>query len=141
MQWYPQPFSRDETRLWIERNQRALLEDGFALWALELRSSRELIGDCGLTKQRVDGDDEIEVGWHVRRELWGRGLATEAARAVIRHAFEDLSIPRLISLVRPENVASWRVAERLGMHVEKETMRGAFRHRVYRLERPLDVAG
>ena len=134
MEWYPQPFPRQESELWILRNQRRYRQDGFGLWAMDLLATGELIGDCGLTIQRVDGVDEVEVGWHVKRELWGQGYATEAAREVVRYAFEEKKVQSLISLIRPENVGSWRVAEKLGMHVEKDTMHAKLRHRVYRLD-------
>lgn len=135
MEWYPHPFSRAESAFWIERNQRRYREDGFGLWALELRGSGDLLGDCGLVKQRVDDIDEIEIGWHVKRESWGRGYAPEAALAVANHAFAELSVPHLISLIRPENVNSARVAEKLGMHVWKETTHADLRHFVFRLDR------
>ena len=135
MEWYPHPFSRDESKFWIERNQRRYREDGFGLWALELRDSGELLGDCGLVKQRVDDRDEFEIGWHVKRVSWGQGYAPEAARAVIAYAFEDARVTHLISLIRPENVNSARVAEKLGMHVWKETTHAKLRHFVYRLDR------
>ena len=134
MEWYPGPFSRAESAFWIERNQRRYREDGFGLWALDLRDSGELLGDCGIVRQRVDDTDEIEIGWHVKRESWGRGYAPEAALAVAHYAFEDLRLPHLISLIRPENVNSARVAEKLGMHIWKHTMHADLLHHVYRLD-------
>jgi [ribosomal protein S5]-alanine N-acetyltransferase len=137
MEWYPHPFSRAESQHWIEWNQRLYRERGFGLWALERLGSGELLGDCGLVPQHIDDRDEIEVGWHVKREMWGQGFAPEAARAVLQHAFETLRVPYVISLIRPENVNSLRVAEKLGMYVWKETVHGAtqWRHLVYRLDR------
>jgi RimJ/RimL family protein N-acetyltransferase len=96
-----------------------LLEDG------------RLAGSCGLIDQQVDGVTEIEAGWIFDRALWNRGLATEAGSASRDLAFGALGRTRLISLVRPENVASCRVAEKLGMTVEKETMHAELRHFVY----------
>src|SRR5215469_17940546 len=80
MRFYPAPFDRDGVEQWIARNLRRYAEHGHGLWAMVLKSSGEMIGDCGLTVQNVDGVNEIEVGYHVRRDLWGRGLATEAAQ-------------------------------------------------------------
>ena len=65
-----------------------------------LRSSRELIGDCGTVEQDLDGGREIEVGYPLRRDQWNLGLATEAARASIEYAFRELQPPRVISLIR-----------------------------------------
>jgi RimJ/RimL family protein N-acetyltransferase len=96
-----------------------------------LKSTSELIGDCGLVRQSVDGVDEIEIGYHVRRDLWGQGYASEAARACRDHGFSTLSAERLISLIRPENVSSRRVAEKNGMTIWKEVTRANLLHYVY----------
>ena len=137
MRWYPHPFSQEETHRWIEWNLESYAENGHGLWGLVLRESGELVGDCGLTIQHVDGEDFVEVGWHVRRDLWGQGLATEAGRACADHALGEMKVDRLISLVRPENVASCRVAEKLGMTVWKDTFRSEHHwlHHVYSLTR------
>ena len=134
MRYYPHAFSLDETRDWIQWNLDSYAKHGHGLWGLELRETGELVGDCGLTIQHVDGDDFVEVGWHVRRDVWGRGLATEAGAACRDHALDELRVDRLVSLVRPENKASCRVAEKLGLRVWKETLRGpGWVHRVYSL--------
>jgi RimJ/RimL family protein N-acetyltransferase len=96
-----------------------------------LNSTHELIGDCGLVGQTVDGVDEIEIGYHVRRDLWGQGYATEAARACKDYGFANLAVDRLISLIRPENLASRRVAEKNGMTIWKEVTRANLLHYVY----------
>ena len=89
------------------------------------------MGDCGISDQDVDGMIEPEIGWHVRRSLWRQGFATEAAVAHRDRATGELGMERLISLIRPENTASRRVAEKLGMTVEKDTDRSGLRHMVY----------
>ncbi len=132
MRYYPHPFTREETTAWIDKNLERYAEDGHGLWAMELKTSGELIGNCGPTVQRVDGDDLVEIGWHVRRDLWRRGFATEAAEACRDHAFDALGLPRVISLVRPENKGSCRVAEKIGMTVWRQTLRGpGWVHHVY----------
>lgn len=136
MQYYPAPLTREQTLGWIERNLVRYDVDGFGLWGVESVARGELIGDCGLTLQEVDGFDHVEVGWHVRRDMCNQGLATEAAKACRDFAFEELGLIRLISLVRPENVASCRVAEKIGMTVEGHTIRGpGWDHRVYGMSR------
>lgn len=138
MQYYPAPFTREQSRQWIEWNLGHYRDHGHGLWVLESKESGELAGDCGLIPQTVDGQREVEVGWHVRRDLQRSGLATEAARECVRYAFEELGLTRLISLIRPENVPSRGVAEKLGMSVEKEVMRGpadSMLHFVYVLAR------
>ena len=96
-----------------------------------LKSSGDVIGDCGLTRQTVDAMDEIEIGYHVRRDLWGRGLAPEAARACRDYGFAELGAQRLISLIRPENLPSRRVAEKVGLSLWKEVMWRDLPHCVY----------
>ena len=135
MQFYPAPFDRAGVDEWIVRNQRRYAQDGYGLWAMVLKSSGELVGDCGLTVQMMDGAREIEIGYHVRRDLWGQGLATEAARACRDFAFARFSVERLISLIRPENVSSRRVAEKNGMTVWKEIMWKDLLHLVYSIRR------
>ncbi len=71
-----------------------------------LKGGGEVIGDCGLTRQIVDGVEEIELGYHVRRDLWGQGLAPEAARACRDYGFDRLHTERIISLVRIGNLPS-----------------------------------
>jgi RimJ/RimL family protein N-acetyltransferase len=102
---------------------------------VESKSTGEFLGNCGPVRRLVDGVSEVEVGWHVKRSHWRRGIATEAARECCRYAFEDLGMTRLISLIRPENVPSRGVAEKLGMTVEKEVAYGpqAWPHYVYTL--------
>ncbi len=125
MRYYSRPKSRDESLAWIDWNLGLYEERGFGLWAMESIETGEFMGDCGLTPQTVEGVMEIEVGWHTRRDHWNKGLATEAATACRDHAFLDLKLKRLISIIHPDNIASRRVAEKLGMEVEKEITHGS----------------
>ena len=135
MRYYPMSFDRAGVADWIQRNRTRYANDGYGLWAMILKSTCELIGDCGLVRQSVDGADEIEIGYHVRRDLWGQGFATEAARACRNFGFANLEADRLISLIRPENLASRRVAEKNGMTIWKETIRANLLHYVYAIQR------
>jgi [ribosomal protein S5]-alanine N-acetyltransferase len=135
MRYYSVPFDRAAVADWIQRNRARYANDGFGLWAMILNSTDELIGDCGLVRQSVDGIDEIEIGYHVRRDLWGRGYASEAARACRVYGFANLEVDRLISLIRPENLASRRVAEKNGMTIWKEVTRANLLHYVYAIRR------
>ncbi|HET7482365.1 MAG TPA: GNAT family N-acetyltransferase [Actinomycetota bacterium] len=136
MSFYDHPFSIDETRRWIEWSLDNYERHGFGLWAMTLKGSGELIGDCGLTVQHVDGADFVEVGWHTRRDLWGRGFASEAAAASRDRGFDDFGLDVLVSLVDTANRASCRVAEKIGMTLWKDTVRadGDVRH-VYRIRK------
>jgi ribosomal-protein-alanine N-acetyltransferase len=135
MRYYPVPFDHAAVADWIQRNRARYLNDGYGLWAMILNSTGELIGDCGLVRQNVDGVDEIEIGYHVRRDLWGQGFAPEAAQACRDYGFANLQVDRLISLIRPENLASRRVAVKNGMTIWKETTRVNLLHYVYAITR------
>ena len=116
--WGP-PLDREGAREWILRNLARYETDGFGRCAVELRGSRELIGDCGLIRTTVEGATEVELGWIVRRAHWGHGFATEAARAWRDVAFAVLGLERIVSMIAKDNVASRRVAEKLGMTLER----------------------
>jgi [ribosomal protein S5]-alanine N-acetyltransferase len=136
MRYYPASFSRNDVRCWIDRWIASYAENGYGLYAMVLKSTGDVIGDCGHAKQDVDGATEIEIGYHVLRMLQGRGYATEAARACLEYGFAKLGAKKLISLIRPENLPSRRVAEKMGMSVEKEISRKGFTHLVYSIARP-----
>jgi RimJ/RimL family protein N-acetyltransferase len=137
MRFYPHPFSREETRAWIERNLERYEELGFGLWAVEDRATGELLGNVGPTTQLVDGVEEVELGWSVAPWRTRQGVATEAAIACRDWCFAELDVTHVISLVLPENLPSRRVAEKVGMTVWKETDHGSvpMRHLVYRVRR------
>ena len=135
MQYYPAAFDRAGVEEWIARNRRRYADHGYGLWAMILKSTGQVIGDCGITPQDVDGATEVEIGYHVRRDLWGQGLATEAARACRDWGFARLPVARIISLIRPENFPSRRVADKNGMTVWKQIVWRGFPHVVYAIQR------
>lgn len=92
----------------------------FGLWAVVLKENNRLIGRCGLLYQPVEGTQVVEVTYLIDRHYWGRGLATEAARAAVKLGFEKYKFPRIVALINPENVASVRVAEKIGMSYERD---------------------
>lgn len=85
---------------------------GYGLWAVEERSSGALVGRVGCWNP--EGWPDLEIGWTLHRSFWGRGYATEAARAALHFAFTELGRPHVVSLIHPDNARSIRVAERLG---------------------------
>lgn len=135
MRFYLRPFTRAEMEEWIARNQRRYAELGYGLWAAILKSAGEFIGDCGLCWQDVDGERLLEIAYHIHRNHWNRGYATEAARACMGYGFETIGVPKLMSLIRPENVASRRVAEKNGLRIERQTMRVGLLHDVWTISR------
>jgi [ribosomal protein S5]-alanine N-acetyltransferase len=160
MRYYPAPYDRAGVEQWIERNCQRYHDDGVGLWAMELNRTTDfdaprfrdqdsemkgskaqgselhkVIGDCGITVQRVEAEPFYEIGYHLRRDLWGRGLATEAAIACRDWAFSHLETKRLISLIRPENLPSRRVAERIGMSIWKHVNWRGLHHYVYSIQK------
>jgi ribosomal-protein-alanine N-acetyltransferase len=131
MQYYPAPFDRKEVEEWIGRNIQRYRREGYGLWAMLLKDSGDLIGDCGCALQEVEGRNEVEVGYHVRRDLWSKGYATEAALACMEYAFVRLGATRVISMIRPKNLQSRRVAEKNGMVCEKIIFWREYEHCIY----------
>ena len=117
-----EPLDEEGVSSWIERNRLRYASDGFGRCAVVLRATGELVGDCGLSRTTVEGVPEIELGWIVGRAQWGKGIATEAAEAWRDYAFTQLGLDRIVSMVSRENVASRRVAEKLGMTVERSAV-------------------
>lgn len=121
MRYYPRPKTRSEAQDWIDWNQGLYRDHGFGLWTVMLRSTGEFVGDCGLTLQRVDDTEEIEVGYHVRADLQGNGYATEAASAARDFARDRLGLHRLIAIINPANEPSQGVARKIGLKPEKQS--------------------
>jgi ribosomal-protein-alanine N-acetyltransferase len=90
---------------------------GFGMWAVIDKATQAMIGWCGLIF--LDKTPEVEVGYGVARSYWGRGLMTEAARAALRFGFERAGLERIVAVAMPDNTASRRVMEKLGMRYEK----------------------
>ena len=129
------PYTREQTQTVLQKflswNQAGLPSQ----FAVIFRSNKELIGYCGFLHWLLDDVDEIEIGYRMYPDYWNKGLATEAAHAVRDHAFRDLKLPRVISLIHPENIPSQRVAEKIGMSLEKQTIYRGFLTNVFSLSR------
>jgi RimJ/RimL family protein N-acetyltransferase len=136
MQHYPQCYSRDGAKLWLGRIIERYAEHGHAFWLVERRDTGEPIGQVGLLLQNVDGVDEPEIGYMIHAPHWRQGYAREAAAGVRDYAFGVLQKPRVISLIRPVNIASQRVALRLGMKPERLTHWHDLDHLVFAISKP-----
>ena len=90
------------------------------LWATIHKETVKFIGRCGLLPWTIDGREEVEVAYTIARDYWGQGLGTEAALAILHYGFEQLNLSRLICRIDAENVASQKIAEKIGMSFEKE---------------------
>ena len=115
-------YTREQTRGFLEKLLAWHNANKPSLFAAMLRSNGMLLGYCGFYNQHIDEVDEIEIGYRMHPDYWNQGLATEAARAVRDHAFRDLKLPQVISLIHPENTPSQRVAEKIGLTLEKQTI-------------------
>lgn len=114
---YEGAFSKAETAAWLRRMRQRYADDGFGLWAV--RRNGEMIGQCGITRQPIEDDEVLEVGYLFRRDQWHRGFALEAATAARDWAFETLDAPAVWAKIRDTNLASMNVAIRLGMTVRR----------------------
>jgi ribosomal-protein-alanine N-acetyltransferase len=99
------------------------LAEVYDLWPLEEKATGQVIGHCGLIRKQIEGTDEVELVYVVARGRWRRGYGSEIAEALKRHAFDTFELDRIVSLIDPENIASQRVAEKIGMRLEKEVVR------------------
>lgn len=120
MRHYPYAFDEVRVKRWIDVNIQRYRECGFGLWAVCLKDTGEMIGDCGLTLQMIDGQSLPEIGYHIRRDQQRKGYAREAAAAVRDWAFEHTNYPALYSYCKYTNVPSYKTAEAIGMRFLKE---------------------
>lgn len=114
---YEGAFSDAEVREWLDRQISRYRKWGFGLWAVVLKESGEMIGQCGLTLQQWKDREMLEVGYLFNRNYWHRGYATEAAIACKEYAFDVLDAEEVCSIIRDTNTASQNVARRNGMVV------------------------
>ena len=126
-------FSEQQTREWMQRNLDRYVRDGVGFFAITLKNTGELIGCGGIIMQETDQGVEPEVGYQMRRDQQGKGYATEMARGCMEYAFNVLTANHIISLIRPDNMPSRRVAEKNGLIVDREMMFHDMPHLVYRL--------
>jgi RimJ/RimL family protein N-acetyltransferase len=134
-------FDRDETRAWLEKALARWAANRFGHFVIERDGT--VLGRCGFLvwdpvewRIRTYGAGaEVELGWMLGRAHWGHGYALEAAAACRDHAFAELRLQRLISLIAPGNERSVRVAEKLGSRYERDVSRGEWRAQLYAVER------
>jgi len=112
-----EPQSRERAEMRFNALLKHWNDHEFGLWAAITKAGTEFIGFCGL--QYLDNTREIEVGYRLAKSFWGMGLATEAAKASLRFGFEELGLDRVVAVVQPENIASWRVIEKIGLRYVK----------------------
>jgi RimJ/RimL family protein N-acetyltransferase len=135
MRHYPKPCTRDEAAAWLGRVLDRYANDGYAFWLVSERVSDQPVGQVGLLKQSVEGKEESEIGYLIHAPFWRRGYAAEAAAAVRDYAYNVLGKQRLVSLIRPANIPSQRVALRIGSKPERLVMHHEREHILFAQQR------
>lgn len=120
---YEGAFNDDEVQEWLNRQLARYNKYGFGLWAVLLKETDEIIGQCGLTMQPWKGREVLEIGYLFEREYWHRGYAIEAAAACKKYAFAVLGAEEVCSIIRDTNLASQRVAVRNGMTIKDKSVK------------------
>lgn len=127
MEYFPRPLTRDESDAAAVRIQDHIDRNGWGLWAVEVVGGAAFVGFVGLSVPRFDAHftPAIEIGWRLGREHWGRGYASEAAKAALTFAFEKMRLQQIVSFTTPLNIRSIGVMERIGMSRDRG---GDFEH-------------
>ncbi|MFD1737369.1 GNAT family N-acetyltransferase [Bacillus salitolerans] len=119
---YERAFNLEEAQNWLNRHLKRYEEYGFGLWAVVLKETNEMIGQCGLTMQGWREKEILEIGFLFQKAYWHKGYATEAAIACNEYAFSVLNANRVYSIIRDTNIAAQKVAVRNGMNIiDKDT--------------------
>ena len=116
------PYSKEKSTAFINQCIQKSESNQPSLVAIIEKKTNRLIGSCGFYPQQIQGKQELELGYRLLKNYWGKGLATEATIAVKNYAFNEMGLTRLISLIEKENIASVRVAEKNGFKLEKEML-------------------
>ena len=135
MRFYPGRLDRAGSRRWLQRQVERYARDGHGLWLVDEGDSGDPVGQVGLIRQEVEGDLLAEIGYLIHRPYWRQGFATEAARGVRRYAFDRLNLEMVHSLIRPVNLPSIGVAEKLGMRPLRHVTFHEIEHILYRVTR------
>lgn len=127
MEFYRQRLSREESDAYVDRIEAHFEREGFGLFAAALRDSGEFLGYVGLRVPKFEAPFMpcVEIGWRLAAAHWGKGFATEGARAALQWGFESLRLPEILSFAVPANVRSIRVMQKIGM---KRDESGDFDH-------------
>jgi len=133
---YDRRFSREAADEWLHRQLERYAMDGHGLWLAMDKVTRTPVGQIGLILQTVQGKKRPEIGWLLDRPHWGKGYATEAGAAVRDAAFSRWKYPEVISLIRPANTSSQKVAERLGLTAGPKVWFNGSEHIIYCIDAP-----
>ena len=133
---YDKSFTDQDCQYWLDWNMNSYRSDGFGLWKIIHKETSEVVGECGITMQTVEGENYPEIGYHLKKEHWNKGLATEVARAVRDYAFEELNLEELIIISRDINLQSMNIAIKSGFTIKKRFLKNdRFPHFMFYLKR------
>ena len=114
------PWSKEQAREFVERQVIHYLRHGFCRWKAVSKEVGRLVGFCGAELIVLEGLAEVEIGWWLARHAWGRGLETEAASSALEDCLGRVGLRRVVSIAHPDNAASRRVMEKIGMAFERD---------------------
>jgi RimJ/RimL family protein N-acetyltransferase len=120
MSFWERPLDEDAVTAWVARNARSFGETGLGRMLVELRDTGETVGDCGIVRAEVGGREENDLGYIIHHPYWCRGFGTECARACLEYGLRGLGLRRIVANMPHDHVASVRVAEKLGMRLERD---------------------
>lgn len=124
MKYYPSLKDKQQTKEWIAWNQKNDRMYHTSLWIIEDKETNELLGQSGIVLQNIEGQTELEIGYMLKKAAWGNGYAAEAAKGCLTYGFEEMKVRRMVSLIRPDNEASVKVALKMGMKKKKPFQNG-----------------
>ena len=127
-------FDRSRMDKWVRDNLEHDKQHGFSLLSVVLKDNGEVIGDCGLETDKIEGDLIVGIGYDFKRSYWGKGYATEAAKAVLEYGFSNFDFDSIFGWIDPKNVPSRLVAERIGMTLARHVDRGGKRYALYKID-------
>lgn len=147
MKYFPRTFTEEESNAFVDKTMKIIEDKGYGLFAVEDFESEEFLGFVGLNEPNFEAPFTpcLEIGWRLHKDHWGKGYATEAAKAVLALAFERLNIPEIVSFTSSLNVPSLKVMEKIGMqrdhsgdfeHPNVEDGSPLKTHQLYRIKKP-----
>lgn len=125
MQFFPETLTFEQSKSLLDRLQKCDREHGFTYFALELKETNEFLGFAGMLNQTYDAPFTpcVDIGWRLKKAAWGKGYATEAAKACLNFAFQNKKIKEIYSVCTSKNEASKSIMKKIGMQYE-----GSFMH-------------
>jgi RimJ/RimL family protein N-acetyltransferase len=115
MRYYPSTYNLEQVKGWIIKSMVNYSKYNFGLWAAILKETETFIGQCGISMQNIDGELAPEIGYHINRNFWNKGYATEVAKASLNYGFKHLNLESIYIHTYVKNIPSQRIAEKIGM--------------------------